>query len=303
MNNYIWFENSYLLPEKDSGSDLKGKCHSARTRDGKQVYVFKEGFENLPEDIKEAFKNLSEFKEFQNKTWTYICRDRRAENMKRLLPVDILGVIAGYLDESTKVAFSSASQHLKKYAAKSDFQDICENAAGRGYFEILKWARTNGAPWNSWTCANAAKGGHLEVLKWARANGAPWNGATCANAARGGHLEVLKWARANGALWDDRTCANAARGGYLEVLKWAHANGAPWDQSTCAYAAMGGHLEVLKWARANGAPWDDRTCAYAATENHLEVLKWARMNGAPWNIDLIRSYANPEILEWLMRNP
>jgi hypothetical protein len=176
MNNYIWFENSYLLPEAERSdiNSLKDKCHSARTRDGKRVYIFKEGFENLPAEIKEAFQNLNRLEEFKNKTWAYICRDRRAENLKRLFPMDILGIVAGYLDKSTKVASVLASQLFKKYTPKIDFKNVCENAAKEGHLEILKWARANGAPWNEWTCVRAAEKGHLEVLKWARSNGAPW---------------------------------------------------------------------------------------------------------------------------------
>jgi len=61
----------------------------------------------------------------------------------------------------------------------------------------LKWARSEGCPWDSRTCSSAAKGGHLEVLKWARLQGCPWDSRTCANAAEGGHLEVIK---ANGLI-------------------------------------------------------------------------------------------------------
>jgi hypothetical protein len=63
---------------------------------------------------------------------------------------------------------------------------------------VLKWARENGCPWDSWTCEKAAKGGHLEVLQWAHENGCPWDEKTCRYAAEGGHLEVLKYLRENG---------------------------------------------------------------------------------------------------------
>mmetsp|Transcript_10301 Transcript_10301/g.38200 ORF Transcript_10301/g.38200 Transcript_10301/m.38200 type:complete len:211 (+) Transcript_10301:63-695(+) len=108
-------------------------------------------------------------------------------------------------------------------------------------------------------CADAALNGHFEMLKWARANGCPWDSTTCANAALKGNLEMLDWARANGCDWDAETCANAARLGRLEVLKWARVNGCPWDERTCTNAVLGGHLEVLKWARANNCPWDEDT--------------------------------------------
>ena len=56
--------------------------------------------------------------------------------------------------------------------------------------EVLKWARANGCPWDTWTCYGAAKGGHLEVLKWARENGCPWDGYTRHVAASKGYVET-----------------------------------------------------------------------------------------------------------------
>jgi hypothetical protein len=38
---------------------------------------------------------------------------------------------------------------------------------------VLQWARSNGCPWNEETCARAAEYGHFELLSWAKANGAP----------------------------------------------------------------------------------------------------------------------------------
>lgn len=131
-----------------------------------------------------------------------------------------------------------------------------------------------------------AQHGLLGLLKWARSQEAPWNWATCAWAAQNGHLEVLKWAHVNGAPWDEDICSYAALKGHLELLQWARANGAHWDWRTCARAALNGHLEVLQWARAHGAPWNKWTCHWATRNAHLEVLQWARANGAPWNISI-----------------
>ena len=35
--------------------------------------------------------------------------------------------------------------------------------------------RANGCPWNWDTCYEAVDQGHVEVLRWARENGAPWD--------------------------------------------------------------------------------------------------------------------------------
>ncbi len=104
-----------------------------------------------------------------------------------------------------------------------------------------------------------AKEGHLKVLRWARSQGCPWNKKICNKSACGGHLEVLQWARSQGCPWSRWTCAFAAYGGHLEVLQWARSQGCPWDEWTCAFAACGGHLEVLQWAISQGCPWNEDT--------------------------------------------
>ena len=93
-----------------------------------------------------------------------------------------------------------------------------------------------------------AMSGNLEVLKWARSNGCPWDVITCSFAAKNGHLEVLKWARSNDCPWDEYTCRNAARNGHLEVLKWARSNGCPWNEDMCRYfATTYGHNKVVEY--------------------------------------------------------
>ena len=65
---------------------------------------------------------------------------------------------------------------------------LCEEAAGRGHLEELKWLRAEGCPWDARACGFAARGGHLDVLKWLRAEGCPWDKWACELAAKGGHL-------------------------------------------------------------------------------------------------------------------
>jgi len=47
-------------------------------------------------------------------------------------------------------------------------------AAGNGHLEVLKYARSNGCPWNEEVCSYAACNGHLEILKWAKSEGCPY---------------------------------------------------------------------------------------------------------------------------------
>jgi hypothetical protein len=126
----------------------------------------------------------------------------------------------------------------------------CSNAAFGGYFEILKWARENGCPWDEWTCSYAAKGGHFEILKWLRENGCEWDVNTCSCASQAGHLDILKWCRENGCEWNADTCSYAAYRGHFKILKWARKNGCEWDDLTCSNAVEGGHFEALRAALA-----------------------------------------------------
>ncbi len=83
----------------------------------------------------------------------------------------------------------------------------------------------------------AVGGGHLEVLKWARSQGSPWEDRTCVYISEGhprdnwtfvtADLEVLQRVRSQGCPWDETTCTHAAEGGHLEVLKWVRRQGWP----------------------------------------------------------------------------
>ena len=72
----------------------------------------------------------------------------------------------------------------------------------------------------SWAAAN---NGHLEVLRWARSQGCPWDGRAPRAAAKGGHLKVLKWLIKEGCPYDKSKCRRAAvKGGECarKVLEW-----------------------------------------------------------------------------------
>ena len=143
--------------------------------------------------------------------------------MMEYLPDELLAQIGKILPEG----FQSLLRHVN-----SRFRRLVDGSKMNiRYFvssaELIRWAKENGCPWDSYTCSQAAEGGHLEVLRWIRTNDCPWDSYTCTWAAKGGHLEILKWAWENGCPWDSDTCAKAARGGHLEVLKWARENGCP----------------------------------------------------------------------------
>ena len=71
----------------------------------------------------------------------------------------------------------------------------------------------DGHVWGRTYASTLAKRGHFEVLKWARANGCPWDEATCAAAADGGHVSILEWAIAEGCPTSCETYERAAKRG------------------------------------------------------------------------------------------
>ena len=54
-----------------------------------------------------------------------------------------------------------------------DKTKVCSRAAKGGHFDVLKWARENGCPWDSNTCIMAIAARRTDILTWARANGCP----------------------------------------------------------------------------------------------------------------------------------
>ena len=97
---------------------------------------------------------------------------------------------------------------------------------------MLQWMRAQEppCPWNSRVCSDAASEGHLEVLRWARSQGCPWDDSVTYAAAGGGpprlqhgHLEVLKWLIKEGCPYDKSRLREEARYGVesaRKVLEW-----------------------------------------------------------------------------------
>jgi hypothetical protein len=135
-------------------------------------------------------------------------------NLLEDLPEDVLMVLVGTLYIVSKVSivvftrvnklcYRITSRCAIEYRISRSLK--CHEIAIEGSLEVLKWARSEGCPWDSNTCSWAAENGHLEVLKWARSEGCPWDSSTCYWAAHNGHLEILKWARFAGCKWTQET--------------------------------------------------------------------------------------------------
>ena len=58
----------------------------------------------------------------------------------------------------------------------------------------------------------AALKGHLHVLKWARSEGCPWDAKLCDYAAKEHHYDILSWASAR--------CQEEGHAGNHSIMEW-----------------------------------------------------------------------------------
>ncbi|SHO33499.1 Pseudo ankyrin repeat-like [Cedratvirus A11] len=128
--------------------------------------------------------------------------------------------------------------------------DIAKKAIALGCVNILRWSNREHIPNN--ICELAAISGQPDVLKWARLNRFPWNSYTCNKSIQLGYWEVFRWAVTNGCPRDENTCSYTAKYGNLEMLQLLRASGCPWTEWVCINAAYSGNLEMLQWARSQG---------------------------------------------------
>ena len=117
--------------------------------------------------------------------------------------IEILRKIINYDCEREKIIEMIILQHVNNTKDYNLLNILNKNtelinfASRNGHFEIIKWLRENGAPWNETAINNASQNGHFEIVKWLRENGVPWGGLAIAYTSESGHLELVEWLREN----------------------------------------------------------------------------------------------------------
>jgi len=190
-------------------------------------------------------------------------------------------------------------------------EDFFASVARTGNLAFVKWCRKY-MKWDYRVCTEAALRGDFAMLKYARSRKNPNTGnkvcdmsgsyrCTCNEAAKSGCLACLKFAFKE-KCGCSLTCANkykvlhiAAREGHLELLRWAIEEGEVEfpedfsddeeleDDTPCRVAALGGHLDCLKYCRENGCPWGLWVMESAAFSGSLDCLRYACENGCTWS--------------------
>lgn len=205
---------------------------------------------------------------------------------KHLEPYEILPLryvnkrFKNLTDQSPRVKIRHTFAQI---TSKDIYENLCKNAAKKGYLSLLKWAKKIDYPFNSSIMYSAAHGGHLNVLNWLIDHAPESNYESkkliVGRAALGGHLVALKWLLGKGFPWGENVTESAAEGGNLEVLKWLRDNGCPTDELAFDTAVRYDHLNILKYLHENNFKGLDKTpYYYAAARGNLEMLKWLKAN-------------------------
>jgi len=190
-------------------------------------------------------------------------------------------------------------------------EDFFASVARTGNLAFVKWCRKF-MKWDHRVCTEAALRGDFAMLKYARSRKNPNTRnrvcdmkllcrCTCNEAARSGCLACLKYAFKEKCGCSvncdnkDNVLNIAARKGHLELLRWAIEEGKvefPEDENDdeeleedtpCKAAALGGHLDCLKYCRENGCPWGLWVMESAAFSGSLDCLRYACENGCTWS--------------------
>lgn len=177
-----------------------------------------------------------------------------------------------------------------------------------GTVEVMKSLRGNRKiwKWDDSICEVAAERGNFEMVKYAHQQGCGWF-ATAANSAEAGRLDILQYARGNGCDWDEEIVNNAARNGFIDILAYALENGCTNHKMGMWAACNGGQIEVIEYLLGKGVQMGTTMAYAAAYPGRFEALKYLRDRGCPWDYDQVCRGAlwsgNRELMEWLDNRP
>ena len=185
--------------------------------------------------------------------------------------------------------------------------DAMNEAAKKGYYEIVKLLHENGMKITHTSLEKAAENGHYQIVKFLQKNISN-NYHSCPllnrnvnvhyidmdninmdKVAKNGHLKIIKYLYRHGHKPSRYAMDEAAGNGHLEVLKWLHKRRHKfinrrlnrrryYYRYSLQNAAWGGHFEVVKWLHQHTkAPTVD-AINYAARNGHLDILKFLNKN-------------------------
>ena len=231
-------------------------------------------------------------------------------------------------NHSTEAAASGGNIEVLKFLRLLNSpwsEDVCINAARRGYLGLLQWAKDSGCPWPvSGMFPAAARSNNVLLYQWLFDQACPFEAEESFHiAVQFGNFELLKFARSKEFdYWSDALNRiiqeHAASRGDLETIQWARLETIKWQrereqlpaeqqegfgvqsmlnpyEDVITNAAEKGHLHILEFLRLEIAASQDanflKECdvlviELAAANGHVAILDWALAN-CNWHIDAI----------------
>jgi hypothetical protein len=182
-------------------------------------------------------------------------------------------------------AAESGSIDMLKYCHENNcpfdsrsYHDAFENKDKATVLQTLKWLSRHEFPWDEKVCELAAKTGNLCALKFARSEGCPWNAEeTVKFAAMSGSIDILEYCLQNGCELSADLCTYSVlkenNPNALDTLQWLRQRSCPWDDKTCQYAVTYNNYDAFVWARNNGCEMDSITFSMVMSSDNISVIE------------------------------
>jgi hypothetical protein len=231
------------------------------------------------------------------------------------------------LDCSSKAYEHAAGRHadILTFAAAHELGMKYTSSAIGGAAQCNKLAevqylRFQGCSWSKWLLEPAVEKGYFELVRWCREHGCPWNaGEVALRAVESGNVELMAWVleQPDTQLHEDIMSAAASRGD-TTMRQYLRARQCPWGTYSTLLAAHGCHAGVLSWLIDNGCTrWQRRSADTAAAARtaastslltgmlndagaryQLAAAQWLREQGAEWPASLNRYWWRGRVLAW-----
>lgn len=168
----------------------------------------------------------------------------------------MLGIREGMKINETTCAYASklgnieALQILIEAHCPIDLQ-TAEQAAFRGYVDILELVFLQEVDFGPSVTQLAALGGQFNSLEWLRQHGYEWTCDTCVSTGISGDLEVLQWLIQEGCPLNEETFFMAALYGQLNILQYLYGRFEhivkPYMNELITWSESGGDHYVINW--------------------------------------------------------
>lgn len=150
---------------------------------------------------------------------------------------------------------------------------------------------------------------NLKLMKWAHSQGAPWDVTLDITLASQGRVDICSWAMDHGLKWTMIATNTAIEEGHLPLLREIHRRNLPIHQGSGIYRAIPNHLEMIRWYGENVIPGHNWNVYYNSfpmdDPKVIPFLDCMAAHGITYNLDEMMTSnirrGNYHILEWLQK--